>query len=55
MAASLVTLGAAALTCATSVLATVPATQQAYQIYDSYNSSNFFDRFNFFVVRITSP
>lgn len=42
MAPSLLKLGAAVLACSTSVAAI-----ESYQLFDSYNASNFFDKFNF--------
>lgn len=43
MAPSLSKIGAAVLACSTSVAAI-----QSYQLFDSYNASNFFDKFDFF-------
>ncbi|KAL2017630.1 hypothetical protein VTK56DRAFT_1898 [Thermocarpiscus australiensis] len=43
MAPSVVRLGAVALACASGVVA-----QEAYQLKESYNPSNFFEKFNFF-------
>jgi hypothetical protein len=44
MAPSMVRLGAAALACASSAVATL----EAYELKESYNPSNFFDKFKFF-------
>ena len=50
MAPSFVKLSAAALACAVGISATGSSTPLSYQLADSYNKENFFDKFDFFTV-----